>query len=359
MARYYPVPVTAENFPETWYWVDQYRIRAKKRRVGCIVSLWAGGLSLLWLLLMGASGILYEYGVLPFYDLLRWLPGFEKLWGAMGWLNVLGPGRVWQDFLMMLILLYWLTLAVMALFYGLSQLIYRPKGRPMPEESPKENASALLANARETMEAAAGIHPVGWQIFPICLFLAEFVLLTLCILVAGDPAPILARYMTPSTPLNYLLIFFLPVGGFTAVYGILVYILWSFCRMKLPYSFVAYIECYSFFATEKAGKLTWPELLAKRKAKAAEKCQAALAAEKSGAYAKAAALFLEAAHGGDAAAMEHYARHCLISDSRIPARYWLNRCVSSGEASKNAKKMHRRLKLGMDTGAAYIREPKK
>lgn len=359
MARYYPVPVTAENFPETWYWVDQYRIRAKKRRVGCVISLWAGGISLLILLLIGACGILYEYGVLPFYDLLRWFPGFEKLWDAMGWLNVLSPGRVWQDFLMMLILLYWLTLAVMALFYGLSQLLCRPRGRVTPEESPRENASALLANARETMEIAARIRPTGWICFPFCLFLLEFGLLTLCILTSGDPAPVLAAYMTPSTPLNYLLLFFFSVGGFTAIYGLLVWILWNFCRMNLPYSFVADIECYSFFATERADKLTYPEVLARRKAKAAEKCQAALAAEKSGAYGKAAAMFLEAAHGGDVSAMEHYARHSLISDSQIPARYWLKRCVSSGEASKTAKKMLRRLQLGMQTGAAYIREPKK
>ena len=359
MARFYSLPVTAENFPDTWLMVDAYRIRAKKRRIGCIVSLWAGGLCLLWLLLVGACGVLYEYGVLPFYDLFRQVPAFEHLWDAMEWMNVLSPGSLWQDFLMMLILMYWLTLAVMALFYGLSQLLYRPRRRTAPEESPKENASALLANARETMEVAARIHPTGWVCFPFCLFLLEFGLLTLCILAAGDPAPMMREHMTPSTPLNYLLLFFSSVGGFTAIYGLLVWILWSFCRMNLPYSFVADIECYSFFATEKAGKLTYPEVLARRKVKAAEKCQAALAAEKSGAYGKAAAMFLEAAHGGDVSAMEHYARHCLISDSQVPARYWLKRCVSSGEASKTAKKMLRRLQLGMNTGVAYIREPKK
>jgi hypothetical protein len=56
--------------------------------------------------------------------------------------------------------------------------------------------------------------------------------------------------------------------------------------------------------------------------------------------------------------MEHYARHCLVSDSRIPAEYWLRRCVATGESSKSAKKMLRRLRMGMHTGAAYIRQPK-
>lgn len=356
MARFYPLPVTAENFPDTWLMVDTYRIRAKKRRAGCIVSLWAGGISLLCLLLIGMSGILYEYGIIPFYGLLQWIPGFEQLWMPMRWLNV-GPGVILWDFLTMLLMLYWITMAVMALFYILTQFLYHPKSRPIPEESPKENASGLLANARETMEIASCIHPRGWFIFPFTFFLAELVFLILCILVSGDPAPVLKQFMTPSTALNYMLLFLATTGGFILIYGLPVYALWWFCRMKLPYSFVADIECYSIFAGEKTGKLSYPELLARRKARAAEKCQAALATERTGAYGKAAAMFLEAAHGGDAEAMEHYARHCLISDSRIPAEYWLRRCAATGEASKNAKKMLRKLRMGMQTGAAYLREP--
>ena len=93
-------------------------------------------------------------------------------------------------------------------------------------------------------------------------------------------------------------------------------------------------------------------------AKAQLKCAQALAQEKAGAYPKAAALFLEAAHGGDVTAMEHYARHCLISDSRVPAGYWLKRCVASGCASKNARKMLRRLQMGSTAGVTFIREEK-
>ena len=357
MVRYYSLPVTAENFPNVWLTVDNYRIQAKKRRFGCVVSLWAGGFAFLFLLLTGIGGILYEHGVMPFYNLLRLLPGFEGLWRVMRWLNV-GPGVLLWDFLTLVLLLYWITMAVMALFYGLSLLLYHPKPRPVPEESPKENASGLLANARETMEYASDIHPRGWLIFPFAFFLAEAAFLTLCILMAGDPAPLLQSIMTPSTALNYMLLFAVTIGGFILVYGLPVYALWCFCRMKLNYAFVADIECYSFFAGEKAGKLTYPELLAKRKEKAAKTCQSALTAEKSGAYGKAAALFLEAAHGGDISAMEHYARHCMISESYVPAEYWLRRCISSGEASKNAKKLLRKLRLGSNTGVAYIRDLK-
>lgn len=356
MARFYPTPITAENFPNVWLTVDSYRTRAKQRCIGCIVSLWTGGIIFLALLLTGMGGILYEYGVTPFYDLLRRIPGFETLWSVMGWLHV-GPGVMLWDFLTLVLMLYWITMAVMALFYGLIQLVYHPKTRPIPEDSPKDNAAELLYLARDTMEAAANIHPKGWFVFPFSFFLAELAFLILCILVSGDPAPVMKRILTPSTALNYMLVFLSTTGGFTAIYGLLVYALWCFCRMKLPYSFVADIECYSIFAGEKAGKLSYPELLARRKEKASKTCQAALAAEKSGAYGKAATLFLEAAHGGDVSAMEHYAWHCLISDSPVPAEYWLRRCTASGEASKNAKKLLRRLRMGVNTGAAYLREP--
>ena len=110
--------------------------------------------------------------------------------------------------------------------------------------------------------------------------------------------------------------------------------------------------------TEKNGKLSYPEILAKRKAAAAETRQSALAAERAGAYPKAASMLLKAAHGGDPLAMEHYARHCLISENLVPAKYWLRRCAATGEASKNAKKMLRRVKMGMPADAAFLREEK-
>lgn len=357
MVAYYSVPITAENFPNTWLAVDTCRIRAKKRRAGCILSLWAGGISLLSLLVIGICGIFYEYGIRPFYDLILLLPGFEALWPAMDWLIARGPGGALGDFLTLLLVLYWITLAVMALFYLFSQLLYHPKPRSVPEESPKDSAAGLLANGRETMEIAADIHPRGWFTFPFAFFLVQLGFLTACILLSGDPAPLLKRYMTPSTALNYMLLFVGATGGFAAVYGLLVYALWCFCRIRLSYSFIADIECYYIFAGEKAGKLTYGEILERRKEKAAKTCLTALAAEKSGAYGKAAAMFLEAAHGGDPSAMEHYARHCLISGSPVPAEYWLRRCVATGNASKNAKKMLRRLRIGANTGAAYIRDP--
>lgn len=357
MANFYSVPVTAENFANAWLSVDSLRVRAIKRRISCILSLWAGGIGLLSLLVIGLCGLFYEYGIRPFYDLIRLLPDFENIWSAMDWLLVRGPGGAVGDFLTLLLILYWITIGLMALFYGIAQLFCHPKSRPVPEESARDNAAALLANARETMEIASDIHPRGWFAFPFAFFLIQLAFLIACILLSGDPAPLLKRHLTPSTALNYMLVFLGTTGGFATVYGLLVYALWCFCRMKLPYSFVADIECYSLFAEEKAGKLSYPELLEKRKEKAAKTCQSALAAEKSGAYGKAAALFLEAAHGGDVSAMEHYARHCLISDSPVPAEYWLRRCVATGSASKNAKKMLRRLRMGANTGAAYIRDP--
>ena len=359
MSRYYPVPVTAENLEDTWRLVDQYRIRAKQRRVSCLISLWAGGLCFCVMLLLCLCGLLYAHRMGPFYSLFRNLLVFHYIWDPMSELVPQASGSFLWDFLTCVLALYWITMVVMALFYGLPRLIYHPRTRPVPaEESTKNLASGLLANAREAMEAAARIRTAGWFVFPFLFFLGQVVILILCISRSGDPAPLMAQYMTRSTPLNYLILFLTLNLGFTAVYGLLVYALWSFCRMKLHYSFVADIECYSFFCTEKNGKLSYPEILAKRKAAAAETRQSALAAERAGAYPKAASMLLKAAHGGDPLAMEHYARHCLISENLVPAKYWLRRCAATGEASKNAKKMLRRVKMGMPADAAFLREEK-
>ena len=358
MGYYYPTPVTAENFQEVWLNIDWFRLKARRLRLTCLILTWVNGLCFLALTLSGLCALLEQYRVTPFEALFALVPLAPWLRKAMDLLLLLSPGSFVLDLLALPVIALAASYLLSLPLYLLIRLLFRPKARPIPEDTPKGNASALLANARETMEIAARIRPTGWFFFPFAFFLGEFALLVLCILYSGDPAPLLQSCLTPSVPLNYMLVFLGSTGLFTAVYGFSVACVRLACRMKLPYSFVADIECYSFFASEKAGKLSYPELLARRKTRAAEKCQAALAAEQSGTFGKAAAMFLEAAHGGDAAAMEHYARHCLISDSRIPAEYWLRRCVATGEASKTAKKMLRRLQLGMQTGAAYIREPK-
>lgn len=358
MNSYYPNPVTGENFPQVWLTVDEIRLRVMRKGISCLILVWLSGLIFLVFSLLGLGRVLCQYRVDPFADLLALFPTLPRMQKFLGWMFLLAPGNFLMDLLFVPVMAFLLVFGISLPIYLLIRLVYRPQARPIPEDSPKENAAALLANAQEIMERAARIRPAGWFAFPFCFFLGIFGLLTLCILVSGDPAPVLREYMTASAALNYMILFLCSTGLFTAVYGLAVYAVWDFCRVKLRYEFVADIECYSFFAAEKAGKLSYGELLARRKDKAAKTCQAALEKELAGAYGKAAALFLEAAHGGDASAMEHYARHCLVSDSRIPAEYWLRRCVATGESSKSAKKMLRRLRMGMQTGAAYIREPK-
>ena len=354
MRAYYSVPVTAENDRDVWYLVDHYRIQAKKNRIICMICPWLGGMLFLPLFLLVLLNTLHAYEIQPFAGLIGLLPIVEP---TLNMTHILIP-RLNEGFIPDFFFGLGILCAVMGLILFLLELlislIYHPKRRLIPEGSPKERASSLLANARETMEIAARIRPGGWLFFLFAFFLAEFAFLALCILCGGDPAALFARYLTGSTPFNYLIVFLISTVVYGLAWGALVLLLWLFCRVKLTYSFVADIECYSIYAGGKAGKLT-PE---ERLSRAEEKRKEALELEKSGAYPKAAALFLEAAHGGDVPAMEHYARHCLISDSRIPAEYWLKRCVSSGRSSKNARRMLRRLRSGLPTGAAFIRESK-
>lgn len=352
----YPVPVTQDNVSDVWHSVDRTRIHARQRRVSCAVASMVGGFSILWLTFLVGCGMVFEYGITPFSDFLKWLPGFQSAWDFIQPLLPRPGDRFPEYALLNVLLVFTVSLFAAFVFGGLVMLIYHPFARKIPDGSAKEVASALLANARETMEISVRIRAVGWIFFLFAFFLIEFALLMLCILWLGDPGEAFSAYLTNSALLNYLILFLAGTGGFGSLHGLLLLAIRSIYRLNIAYGFVAEIECYSIYASEKPGKLTWEELLANRKAKAAEKRKEALALEKTGAYPKAAALFLAAAHGGDVPAMEHYARHCLISDSRVPAEYWLRRCVASGQASKNAKKMLRAMRWGGNTGAKFIRE---
>lgn len=353
----YPVPVTRDNVSVVWHSVDRTRVCARQRRVSCAAASIVGGLFLLGFGVPVVCGMIQELEIVPFADYFRWLPGFEAVWQVLRPLLPKFGDSIPEYVLWNLLVVFLFSLLAAFLFGGLASLCYHPFARKLPEEgSAKEVASALLANAREAMETSVRIRACGWVFFLFACFLVEFALLALCVLWLGDPGEAFSAYMTNSTLLNYLILFLAGIGGFGSIHGIMLLILRSVYNLNISYGFVAEIECYSIYAKEKPGKLSYEELLAQRKVRAAEKCREALSLEKSGAYPKAAAAFLEAAHGGDVSAMEHYARHCLISDSRVPAEYWLRRCVATGQASKNAKRMLRILRWGGNAGAKFIRE---
>ena len=361
MRMYYPLPVTGENFPTVWDCVERMRIRARQHRAECAAAAIVSGICCLCLSVFLGCGLVYERGFSPIVSLARLFPRFDAVWGSVRAYAPGLEGGFLHGALANSFLILFVSLSVGLLGALLVWCVYHPFGRKLPEESPRDNASALLANAREALEYSCRIRPVGFAAFLFCFFAMEFMLLALCVLQAGSPeaaSSLFVEILTPSAPLNYLLLFFGGTGGFAILYGAVLLVLWCILRLGLPYDFVADIECYHIFAGEKAGKLSSEELAEKRMAKAQLKCAQALAQEKAGAYPKAAALFLEAAHGGDVTAMEHYARHCLISDSRVPARYWLKRCVASGCASKNARKMLRRLRMGSTASVTFIREEK-
>lgn len=77
--------------------------------------------------------------------------------------------------------------------------------------------------------------------------------------------------------------------------------------------------------------------------------------EKLCAYGKAKELYAQAAHSGNADAMEHYARHWLIMNAKDPARYWLQKCVDTRNASQGAVKNLRRMKWGRKAAPKYIK----
>ena len=353
MEELYPVPVTDKNFEEVWESVDWVRRNARRKRLICRFGGTCSNLCFLVLALIGGNGLICDLFPGSYRDFLMTMTWFTKFWEKVSfWLPAYSDDPALHIFLI-LATVFGLSWLVCFLFSLLIRLLYYPLRKKLPSGSAKERASQLLTRAREAYQTASGTKP-SVAAGTILFFIAAFVILAAYIFYLNSQSTLDTSNVYASGT-DYALVLL----GLSALYALCNWLLTLttrfLYRIKLPYSFVADVEQYYVFAGEKITAANPAELARKRKADAVQKRQQALEQEKISAVGRAAELLLEAAHGGDAPAMEHYARHCLIAHRPTQARYWLERCAATGEASSHARKMLRRMKLHLRVDARFLK----
>ena len=193
----------------------------------------------------------------------------------------------------------------------------------------------------------------------LLVIVAAFVLIFSYIGYYQDPEIIIALlgvYPTPDPSTNsllYVLVAYLLCNFFCTILLLLARPIY---RYQFPYDLMAQAETAALLAREETAEALTPEESAAHfAARAASLRNEALDLEKEAAYLKAKNMLHDAALLGDLPAMEHYARHCILSHLNDSARYWLKKCIATGEASKEAEKMLLRLRLHLNHRVAYLR----
>lgn len=353
-----PFPVTRENIASCWAYMDA--LRRKSRLMAAISGIGGFFTNLLFLFaLIVAANVLIRLNFEGSYPaFLSVIPGFSKLMELLD-LYILNPGDSMQIQALKLIgTVYAAAIVLFMLLALLIRIFYHPLKRQLPDGTYAEQTAALSTAAREarTYSSKTRLSP---SMASILLAIVSVVILFLAyIIYVGDAEKmkaLLRIFPTQDEYTNctlYALALYIPFG--ISSWLLLMLTRWIY-RYDFPYHLLAQAEAGAIFALEETEDLPEEELSARRKADAEKLREEALALELDHAYVKAKALLLKAALCGDVPAMEHYARLCLLDHMNDSARYWLERCVESGEASQEAQSMLRRMKWKFHHNVRYRR----
>ncbi len=352
-----PFPVTEENFVQCWEYVDTRRRTARKMSVIAKTGKFLINLLLLWMLIFIACGLLYAHVDSPFRGFWENLFPFPY-WEAVS-ARLLTPGAsLWDDLIRLVPAAYLAAIAAFVLLAGCIHLVYHPAKKQLPEGTYAEKAELLAKQAQEAWSASFStkISPsmvaTMLAVVTLCLLLFAYVIITND---SEGVTELLSQFPFKSYDVNcliYVLVFYFISN---AVCSPLLLITYPLYRYKFPYDLQVQAEYAAICAREEVQELTPEALAEKRAADAAKTREDALALEKEQAYKLACQMLHQAAICSDIPAMEHYARHCLLNYRNTTARYWLEKAVSSGEASPQAKKMLLRLRLHLRHDVQYLR----
>lgn len=370
-------PITAGNFEENWTIVDSERRTAKKKYITTKVASFFSNMVLAVLTLFAANSLIHDHMQGGYCDFLEDVPYLLPVWNKFsGYFLKAGQGWLVQTVLTALVV-YGISFLVCGLFVLIVLAIYHPFKRPLPTGTPKENAEQLLSMARDARRYANRSGSRGNAFWALVFILVQYSLVTIYAvlelqtidalfeLATALPMKLIAPYMQ-----NQLMYFSAQNAIFVPalmIYSFILYLAYTLIgtihsltvnfmyQYQVPYSFVAEVEYHQVFAEEQTEGMTPEEIQAKRTEAAKEWLEKGLEMEKLCAYGKAKELYAQAAHSGNAEAMEHYARHWLIANAKDPARYWLQRCVDTGTASETAVKNLRRMKWRRKVSAKYIK----
>lgn len=354
MLKNHPFPVNEENFSRCWEYVDRQRRTA---RVKAAIAKHGGFLSnqfFLLALLYLANGLAVTHMTGSYCRFLKSLPGFLAPWEKLAE-HLLKPGASWQENAVKLILLTYLaSIILFALICAVISLVYHPRKKAVPTLSYGENANLLVKQAQEARDFSYQTRIVTSRVamvFTIVCGLALFFAYALYLKNPNKVVSLLRSFPTDNETTNallYVLAAYFAIDWLTAPF---LWVTRIFYRFDFPYDLVVQAEAAALIARDGLTDLS-PEALAE---KAAALREEALELEKQNGYHPAKEKLHQAALLGDVSAMEHYARHCLLLHMNDSARYWLNKCAASENASKEALRMRRRMQLRMRHDVEYLR----
>lgn len=348
-----PFPVTPENLPQYWETIDTMRRKARRKSaIAGIGGFWSN-LFLLFSLLFVANGLMFEQFHGSYHAFLEMLPWFSDVWHYLTDLVIKAGDSLTIQVVKLLLVTYGAAIAVFALLALLVSLLYHPRKAPVPTGDYSEQTALLAKAAREAHNYSYKTHISAYFSTIIMLIVAVVILFGAYAIYSNDPvsmAAVLTQFPTGNQNANLLFYVTFCYLVCAACCEILLLLTRPLYRCKFPYDYIVQTEYASLYALEEDEEAT-PE---KHIADAAALCGEAVELEKDCAYTRAKSLYFKAALGGDVNAMKHYARLCLIDNMNDTARYWLERCVSSGQESKDIKSMLLRLKLRMKHNVSYL-----
>lgn len=372
-------PITRDNFSDSWQSVDKKRRTAKKKYVTGKIATFFSNMVFAVLILITGNGLIHDHLEGSYCRFLESIPYFLPLWNKATAVLLKPDWNIALQIAIPLLTVYTVCFAVCGLFVLLTTALYHPFQRKFPESTPKENAGQLLAIARDARKYSRKTEASGSLLWALIFAMVQFAVFALYIVIELKTAD--AFLTTITAPFMQLIDPYLE--GFTELqwYGVQgavfapmlmlcslgIYLFYALLnqihinsvqfmyKYNVPYSFVVEVEYYYIFADEASEGLTEEEITARRIETAESTRVEALDLERIGAYGKAKELLAIAAHSGDPAAMEHYARHWLIAGAKDPGRYWLQKCVDTGKAGEYAVKTLRRLKWHLRVHASYLK----
>lgn len=348
-----PFPVTRDNFSSCWEAIDVMRRKSRRKAaISGIGGFWSN-LVLLFSLLFIVNGLILSQFDGTYHAFLEDLPWFTDAWNYLAGLLKLADNSLTVVVPKLLLAVYFVSIAVFILLALPIVILYHPRKQPVPTGDYSEQTALLAKAAQEAQNYSYKTH-ISASFSSIILFIVAAVILFGAYAIhRNDPEPmyaLLKQFPTGNQEANLIIYVYVCYIVCGALCEVLLLLTRPLYRYEFPYDYVVQAETAALFALEEDDEAT-PE---KRMADAAALCEEAMEFEKESAYQKAKSMYFKAALGGDVRAMEHYARHCLIGRLNDSARYWLKRCVSSGQASQNARIMLLRMRLRMRHNARYL-----
>ena len=371
-------PVSKDNFEQNWKIADAIFRKAKKKYKASRISVFLTNLVFMLMSLLVANGFLYDTTTGPFHAFLEDIPYLIPLWKKLSSLFLSANQSPAEQVLITAFILYAACFVISGVVALLVALFYRPETTKLPTDTPKENAAKLLAAVKEARRCSNATRRTSYPAWGFFFITLQFILFTLfCIMELGSATELmeicmasLMKVLAPVTGsyLSYIATMTALFVPSLMIFALVLYVCYSlasmlmsffaqfFHRCNVPYHYIVEAEYHYVSVDVAIDGMSNDEIKEALETQAEYFCQQGIELELSEAYKEAKDMYARAAHGGNASGMEHYARHWLITFANDPAKYWLKKCVATGNASKTAVKALRRLKWHRRASAKYIKK---